>query len=101
VELLRSPVGLLGLGASISSPYVTSLYGAWVSGTGFLAEPDDVPRCSAKGCRAAAVEDLHWRNPSLHDAARVKHWLACAEHGDQLADFLNRRGFLLAREPFG
>jgi len=59
----------------------------------------DAPRCSAKGCREAATVDLCWRNPALHDAARTKHWLACAEHVDHLADFLARRGFLLAREP--
>jgi hypothetical protein len=60
----------------------------------------DLPRCSAKGCRAPATEDLHWRNPRLHDAARVKHWAACAEHADGLADFLTARGFLLARERY-
>ena len=73
--------------------YVTSLYGAWVSAT---PEP---PRCSAKGCRSEATTDLGWRNPSLHDAARVKHWLACDEHADSLADFLARRNFLLTRAP--
>jgi hypothetical protein len=57
----------------------------------------DLPRCSAKGCRAPATEDLSWRNPKLHDAARVKHWLACAEHADKLAEFLSLRGFLLGR----
>lgn len=61
---------------------------------------DEVPRCSARGCRAAASTDLQWRNPSLHDASRVKHWLACEEHADFLADFLGRRGFLLDRRPF-
>jgi hypothetical protein len=59
----------------------------------------DEPICSAKGCRENATVDLEWRNPSLHDAARVKHWLACAEHEDFLADFLARRGFLLGRAP--
>jgi hypothetical protein len=43
--------------------------------------------------------DLRWRNPRLHDAARVKHWLACDEHVDSLADFLARRNFLLGRDP--
>ncbi|HEX3335793.1 MAG TPA: hypothetical protein VHS54_04980 [Jatrophihabitans sp.] len=57
------------------------------------------PPCSAKGCRAAATTDLRWRNPTLHDAARVKHWLACDEHADFLADFLARRNFLLGRAP--
>jgi hypothetical protein len=75
-------------------PYGTSLYGAWVS-----EKPSGPLRCSAKGCRKAATTDLGWRNPRLHDAARVKHWLACDEHADHLADFLARRGFLLTREP--
>ena len=61
--------------------------------------PDDMPRCSAKGCRKPATEDLIWRNPRLHDTSRVKHWLACAEHADGLADFLARRDFLIKREP--
>ncbi|HEV7192467.1 MAG TPA: hypothetical protein VGN35_04605 [Jatrophihabitantaceae bacterium] len=62
--------------------------------------PDtDLPRCSAKGCRSAARVDLRWRNPKLHDAGRVKHWLACDEHADSLADFLARRDFLLDRVP--
>ncbi len=46
-----------------------------------------------------AVTELRWRNPKLHDAARVKVWHACAEHADSLADFLGRRGFLLERVP--
>jgi hypothetical protein len=61
--------------------------------------PAERLRCSAKGCRERATTDLGWRNPRLHDAARVKHWLACDEHADHLADFLARRGFLLTREP--
>ncbi|MDP9091900.1 MAG: acetone carboxylase [Actinomycetota bacterium] len=54
-------------------------------------------RCSAKGCRGAAAVDLQWRNPRLHDGARVKHWLACPAHEDSLAAFLAARGFLLGR----
>ncbi|HEY7010712.1 MAG TPA: hypothetical protein VH395_17305 [Jatrophihabitantaceae bacterium] len=57
------------------------------------------PRCSAKGCRAPAAVDLHWRNPKLHDATRTKHWLACDEHADHLANFLAARGFLIRRTP--
>jgi hypothetical protein len=41
--------------------------------------------------------DLQWRNPKLHDEARLKHWLACDEHADQLADYLARRSFLVDR----
>ncbi len=73
------------------SRYVTRLYGAWVP------EPTAAPCCSARGCRAAATTDLSWRNPRLHDRTRVKHWLACDEHADHLADFLSRREFLLRR----
>jgi len=62
-------------------------------------DASDVARCSAKGCRAPATEDLRWRNPRLHDATRLKHWLACAEHAGGLADFLAARGFLIARAP--
>lgn len=63
------------------------------------APGEDVPRCSAKGCRAGASVDLQWRNPKLHDSSRVKHWLACDEHADHLADYLSVRGFLLTRGP--
>ncbi len=65
------------------------------------AGAEERPRCSARDCRAAATVDLAWRNPSLHDEARRKHWLACDEHADHLADFLDRRGFLIARGPLG
>jgi len=73
---------------------VTSLYGAWVSEQ---SSPDLPAQCSAKGCGAAATVDLTWRNPRIHQGSRVKHWLACDEHADYLADFLARRGFLLSR----
>jgi hypothetical protein len=63
------------------------------------ASDDLSPRCSSKGCRAAATIELTWRNPKLHDNTRVKTWLACDEHADHLADFLARRGFLLGRGP--
>ena len=75
------------------------MYGAWVSASPSEPPVDERPRCSAKGCRADAVVDLRWRNPRLHDAAREKHWLACDEHADGLAAFLERRGFLLGRGP--
>jgi hypothetical protein len=74
------------------------MYGALVFDEGTLSTPQELI-CSAKGCRAPATTDLHWRNPRLHDAARVKHWLACDTHADHLADFLARRGFLLSRQP--
>lgn len=50
--------------------------------------------CSAKGCRAAAVFDVQWNNPTIHTPDRRKHWLACAEHRDSLSAFLSARGFL-------
>jgi hypothetical protein len=64
-----------------------------------VSQPAEAPRCSAKGCRAAATVDLHWRNPKLHDTSRVKHWLACDEHTNYLRDFLAQRGFLLEISP--
>jgi len=64
-------------------------------------DTDEAPRCSAKGCRNAAGFDLQWRNPRLHDAARVKHWLACPDHADSLSEYLAARGFLLGRETLG
>ena len=79
------------------SRYGTSLYGAFV--TAPAPGPGDEPRCSAHGCGSAADVDLRWRNPRLHDASRVKHWVACPAQADQLADFLARRGFLLGRGP--
>lgn len=85
---------------SARRPGGTSQYGAWVSATPADPPPaSDAPRCSAKDCRADATTDLTWRNPRLHDAARMKHWLACPDHADDLAGFLTRRGFLLDRGP--
>ena len=51
--------------------------------------------CSAKGCRAAAVHAVIWRNPTLHVEGRRKVWLACDEHRQSLADFVALRGFLI------
>jgi hypothetical protein len=79
--------------------YVTSRYVALVAGNeaSVGSVPEEQPRCSAKGCRSLATVDLSWRNPRLHDAARTKHWLACDDHADHLADYLAVRGFLLDR----
>ncbi|MFC7241142.1 acetone carboxylase [Catellatospora aurea] len=55
--------------------------------------------CSRKGCRAAALWDLRWNNPKLHDPERRKSWLACDEHRQTLADFLSARGFLRETLP--
>lgn len=52
------------------------------------------PVCSAKGCRADAQWVLAWNNPKLHTPERRKTWLACEDHRQQLADFLDLRGFL-------
>ena len=64
-----------------------------------MSEPEQHNLCSAKGCRQSATIDLVWRNPALHQGERVKHWLACPEHHQHLADFLGRRGFLLSQDP--
>jgi hypothetical protein len=55
--------------------------------------------CSAKGCRNPAAYALSWNNPKIHTAERRKIWLACTEHRDSLADFLQRRGFLKDVSP--
>lgn len=64
---------------------------------------DDSPAtalCSAKGCRTPAVWSVVWNNPKLHTPDRRKVWLACEEHRQHLADFLDVRGFLIEVEPF-
>ncbi|MBN9607020.1 MAG: hypothetical protein J0G30_10455 [Actinomycetales bacterium] len=50
-------------------------------------------RCSAAGCRADADWRVNWRNPRLHDADRVKVWMACDAHRTTLGDYLATRGF--------
>jgi len=50
--------------------------------------------CSAQGCRQPAAYDLQWNNPKIHTADRRKHWLACDDHRNSLAQFLSARGFL-------
>jgi hypothetical protein len=60
---------------------------------------DDVPICSAKGCRAQARWALVWNNPKIHTPEREKIWAACDEHRDSLADFLARRSFLRRIDP--
>jgi hypothetical protein len=55
---------------------------------------DDELRCSAKGCRRPATYALRWNNPKLHTPDRRKTWLACDDHRESLAAFLDVRGFL-------
>lgn len=57
--------------------------------------------CSARGCRATPTTALRWNNPKLHTPDRRKTWLACADHEESLARFLDLRGFLREREPVG
>lgn len=58
-------------------------------------------RCSRSGCRSDATWSVNWRNPKIHDASRVKVWLACDEHRDYLYDFVDQRGFPVAITPAG
>jgi hypothetical protein len=62
-------------------------------------QPDESPICSAKGCRAEAVWVLAWNNPKLHPPERRKAWATCEQHRDQLAHFLEMRGFLRETVP--
>ena len=57
--------------------------------------------CSAKGCRNPAAYALRWNNPKLHDPQRRKTWLACTEHRESLAQFLDARGFLRSVDHLG
>jgi hypothetical protein len=57
-------------------------------------EHEDELRCSAKGCRRPATYALRWNNPKLHTPDRRKTWLACDDHRESLAAFLDVRGFL-------
>ena len=50
--------------------------------------------CSARDCRAPASYALVWNNPKVHAPEREKTWVACEEHRQSLADFLDLRGFL-------
>jgi hypothetical protein len=61
--------------------------------------PDETPICSAKGCRAEAVWVLAWNNPKLHTPDRRKAWATCEQHRQQLAQFLEMRGFLRETVP--
>ena len=54
----------------------------------------DLVVCSARGCRAPASYALVWNNPKVHAPEREKTWVACEEHRQSLAGFLDLRGFL-------
>lgn len=58
-------------------------------------------KCSRKGCRAAASYKILWNNPKIHTPDRRKVWLACQEHRDWLANYLEQRGMLKDVVPFG
>jgi hypothetical protein len=62
-------------------------------------DPVDDLVCSAKGCRRPATWGLLWNNPKLHTADRRKVWLACDDHREHLASFLDLRGFLRTTVP--
>ncbi|MEV4183511.1 hypothetical protein AB0J28_18980 [Streptosporangium canum] len=59
-----------------------------------MSEQAEPAICSAKGCRAAASYAVIWNNPRIHPPEREKVWVACEEHRQSLADFLDVRGFL-------
>ncbi|MEW1980114.1 hypothetical protein AB0333_04165 [Citricoccus sp. NPDC079358] len=50
--------------------------------------------CSRKGCGHPAAWRLEWNNPRIHTPERRKTWLACEDHRDWLADYLQSRGLL-------
>jgi hypothetical protein len=69
------------------------------AGTLANVQPDESPICSAKGCRAEAIWVLAWNNPKLHTPERRKAWATCEQHREQLAQFLEMRGFLRETVP--
>jgi hypothetical protein len=58
-------------------------------------------RCSRAGCSKLATTTINWRNPKIHDASRVKVWLACDEHASYLRDYLVARDFPVVVTPLG
>ncbi|MGH3329021.1 MAG: hypothetical protein ACRDPT_14725 [Streptomycetales bacterium] len=58
------------------------------------ATGDERPTCSARGCRADARWVVAWNNPKVHTPERIKTWLACDDHREWLAGFLQARNFL-------
>ena len=66
-----------------------------------MSDSGEAPQliCSARGCRREAAWALLWNNPRLHAPQRRKTWLACDDHQDTFAGFLNLRGFLRGTVP--
>ena len=62
-------------------------------------EGPDSPVCSRAGCTADAAWNVNWRNPKIHDADRVKVWLACDAHRHYLSEYLAARDFPVAVTP--
>ncbi|CAN5359140.1 hypothetical protein BH23ACT6_BH23ACT6_01360 [soil metagenome] len=60
-----------------------------------MSEAQSPVVCSAKACRATATHAIIWRNPRLHTESRRKVWVACGDHRDTLASFVDLRGFLI------
>jgi hypothetical protein len=62
---------------------------------------DGASKCSRAGCSKLATTRINWRNPKIHDADRVKVWLACDEHAPYLQDYLAARDFPVVLTPLG
>ncbi|MCU1545912.1 MAG: hypothetical protein JWP30_1012 [Homoserinimonas sp.] len=67
----------------------------------FVSSGPETPTCSRAGCHESARWNVNWRNPRIHDASRVKIWLACEEHRDFLQQFLEARDFPVRVTPLG
>ena len=65
-----------------------------------IGRGETTPRCSSNGCRGEAIWRVNWRNPRLHEADRVKVWLACDEHRHSLDGYLRSRGFPTLVTPY-
>lgn len=62
-------------------------------------DADPGTRCSSAGCTADAGWRVNWRNPRIHGPERVKVWLACDAHREQLGGYLATRGFPVVVTP--
>jgi len=52
-------------------------------------------KCSRAGCEKSASFYIHWRNPKIHTADRIKVWLSCESHRQYFVDYLSMREFFL------
>ena len=58
-------------------------------------------RCSRTACGLGPEWEIHWRNPKIHTADRVKVWLSCGDHRDYFVGYLEQRNFPVSAVAYG